>query len=213
MIKLLPNMQFGNNVFVACSGGADSVALACFLGEVFTKKPHTKRRKVTLVYFNHGTKHAVDAELFVKQLAIKYSWGFLSANYYGKHTEGEWRAARYDYFKSLGQHIYTAHHLNDCVENWIMTACHGAPTTIPSRNKRLVSPCHVIRPFLLNPKSVLIKYLQKNNQDWIEDPSNAKNEHARNVVRNELLPLIAKINPNIESSIAKIVSLDCWVYE
>ena len=61
MISVLGSIP--QKVYVAVSGGADSMAVLDFLGR--------SNREVTALYFNHGTEFSNKAEDFVKEYCNK----------------------------------------------------------------------------------------------------------------------------------------------
>lgn len=167
-----------DRVYVACSGGVDSVAAAAIL---------SKWREVTLLHYHHG-EHAGDNERqCVTQLATTLGIPLLTQEYSGHavHTNSEarWRAARYEWFHSLDAPVVVAHTLNDATEWYLMTCLRGEGHYMEYSNK------NVIRPFLLTDKADLEQYCVTNGIPWYQDPSNADNDFAlRNRVRNILVP-------------------------
>lgn len=47
----------------------------------------------------------------------------------------------------------------------------------------------------------IVKYCKKNNISYREDSSNADTKYLRNKIRHEILPLIRKLNPSVESTL------------
>jgi tRNA(Ile)-lysidine synthase len=193
MIKIQGKLD--RSIYVACSGGVDSMAVVDFL-----KNNH----EVTLCYFNHGTEHGDKAFEFVEQYASQNELGLL----YGKTNrekdpkeskEEYWRNQRYDFFKSLNAEIITAHHLDDCIETWIWSSMHGNPNIIPYRNG------NVIRPFRLNKKKDLRLWAYVNNVPHIEDDSNLDTCYIRNYIRHNFMPHVEIVNPGIGKVIRKKV--------
>jgi len=46
-------------------------------------------------------------------------------------------------------------------------------------------------------------YVTKRNLSWQEDSSNASNDYQRNLIRNQVVPLLKKINPNLDETFAR----------
>ena len=65
---------------------------------------------------------------------------------------------------------------------------------------------NIIRPLLSFTKNDLIKYTHDNNIQYREDSSNSSNKYVRNKVRNQIIPIMQEINPDIIDSIAKTMS-------
>jgi len=199
-------------IYLACSGGVDSMVAYNFL---------SRNHDVILLYYHHGTEHGARALEFLEAFAKERNVGLLS-NYLSskdnfsafettpsKHKresqEEYWRRIRYDWLeRCTNRQIVTAHHLDDCVETWLMSSMHGTGKIVPySRNNR------VIRPFLLNRKRDLRLWARLNNIDYIEDESNADTTHLRNYIRHDLMPHVLHINPGIYKTIRKKVLKQC----
>ncbi len=200
MIKLQGKVP--RKVYVACSGGVDSMAALDFL-----KRKHD----VFVLYFNHGTDYGFKALEFVSNYCADNDIGFLT-NVTGQEREKQaresqeeyWRSIRYDWLERCTERqIVTGHHLDDCVETWVMSSMHGTGKIIPySRNER------VLRPFRLTRKRDLELWANLNNVPFIEDDSNRDTCYTRNYVRHEMMPNVLRVNPGIHKTIAKKVRED-----
>ena len=200
MIKLQGKVP--RKVYVACSGGVDSMAALDFL-----KRKHD----VFVLHFNHGTDYGFKALEFVSNYCADNDIGFLT-NVTGQEREKQaresqeeyWRSIRYDWLERCTERqIVTGHHLDDCVETWVMSSMHGTGKIIPySRNER------VLRPFRLTRKRDLELWANLNNVPYIEDDSNKDTCYTRNYVRHEMMPNVLRINPGIHKTIAKKVRED-----
>jgi tRNA(Ile)-lysidine synthase len=184
--------------YVAVSGGVDSMAILHFLLAGMNGK-----RKVSGIFFDHGTETSAKALKFLEDNQVTYC---VHARIHGskpkdKSWEEWWREERYKFFHSFEYPVITCHHLDDQIETWLLGAIHGQPKLIPYRNK------NVIRPFLLTTKSDLIEYAEKKGVPWIEDQTNMDFAHARNHVRHAIVPEALFINPGIHKVIAKKVRL------
>lgn len=192
MIKLL--VPLPKRITIACSGGVDSMAVVDFL-----KQKHD----VTLAYFNHGTSHGEHAMEFVAEYAndndMTVQFGYCRSVKSKEESQEEyWRRERYEFLDLLGP-IITCHHLDDCVETYIMSSMHGTPKVIPlTRN-------NVLRPFLTTRKSEFISWCERHNVSWVEDKSNQDSKYMRNYVRNELMPHALHVNPGLHTMVKKIV--------
>ena len=179
-------------LYVACSGGVDSVAAAAILSEW---------RDVTLAHFSHRD-HASEAELetvsaLARHLNIPLVAGF-QENAVTSNFEAQWRAARYSWFASLDAPVATGHTLSDAVEWYMMTCLRGRGEYMP------VSHSNVFRPFLLTEKSELINYALTNKLEWWEDTTNSNPDFAlRNRVRMSLLPSALECEPGLNNMVRK----------
>jgi tRNA(Ile)-lysidine synthetase-like protein len=190
------NLPLPREVTVACSGGADSMAVVDFL--------RRGKRKVKLAYFDHGTDHGLEALAFLKTFSanqdLELVTGQLSRARKVKESPEEfWREERYRFLHSLPGTVVTAHHLDDVVEQWIFSSLHGKPGLIPIRNKS------VLRPFLLTKKSELLDWCVRHRVPHVEDPSNASLAHTRNFIRHRLVPGAFIVNPGLHKVVAKMV--------
>tara|TARA_Y100000310_G_scaffold277448_1_gene295184 strand:+ start:723 stop:1331 length:609 start_codon:yes stop_codon:yes gene_type:complete len=193
MIRIIGKIP--RNVTIACSGGIDSMVITHFLQQ--------SKRKINLAYFNHDTNHSRIAEEFVTEYAEKNKLTLLKGRVQGvkgkRSLEEFWRDERYDFLESINSNfIVTCHHLDDCVETWLMSSFHGLGKLIPyKRNK------NVYRPFLMTSKKVIREYAERKSVEWIEDPSNQLTNFARNHVRNRVMPEVLVVNPGIRTTIRK----------
>jgi tRNA(Ile)-lysidine synthase len=58
----------------------------------------------------------------------------------------------------------------------------------------------IIRPLLFADKSSLLQYAQSENLAWREDASNTEDTYARNLIRNQVIPILKSINPNLSNT-------------
>jgi tRNA(Ile)-lysidine synthase len=192
MIKLQGKLP--RTLWLACSGGVDSMAALDFL---------RRKHDVNVLHFDHGTAHGEQARAFMERyctekqipLTIGETKGTCPP---GPSREEWWREQRYAFFdKFFTVPVITVHHLDDCVETWVMSSMHGTGKWVPYRRR------HVIRPFRLTAKRELTLWCQLNNVPWIEDESNENLHLSRNYVRHEMMPHVLKVNPGIAKTIKK----------
>jgi tRNA(Ile)-lysidine synthase len=200
MIKVQGKLP--RKVYVACSGGVDSMAALDFL-----KRKHD----VFVLHFNHGTEHGNKAYEFVGNYCADNDIGFLTnvttdtrIKRADESQEEYWRSIRYDWLERCTERqIVTAHHLDDCVETWVWSSMHGTGKIIPySRTDR------VLRPFRMTRKRDLELWANLNNVPHIKDDSNADTCYTRNYIRHEMMPNVLRVNPGIHKVIAKKVKED-----
>ena len=193
-----------NTIFIAVSGGADSMAALDFL---------RKGRRVRVLHFNHGTEHAEEAqdcvERYCKENDIKISIGGLFGKECPKGSSKEdfWRKQRYSFFESESMGslsgnwrdspVVTCHHLDDVVETWLFTSMHGEGRLIPSKRD------NYIRPFLLTRKAVFEDWCDRKDVPYVTDPSNTDTSFMRNYIRHKLMPHALTVNPGIHKVIRK----------
>jgi len=191
--------RLDREVWVACSGGIDSMAVVDFL-----KRNH----KVNLMFFDHGTQTSYDAkefliEQFYSSNDVNLCIGEINRDKNQDESwEEYWRNMRYEWFHSFDVPIVTGHHLDDCVETWIWSSLHGEGKIIPYSNR------NVIRPFRLNRKAQFKNWARNKNVSWIEDSSNEDTKYMRNFIRHEIMQKALVVNPGLHTVIRKKVLAD-----
>lgn len=200
--------KLDREVYIACSGGVDSMAVVDFL---------SKNHKVNLMFFNHGTETSKDAlEFLTDWVNDQKKAAYRRAQYIPSLTVGHitrdkeksesweeyWRIQRYEWFHSYDHPIITCHHLDDCLETWIFTSLNGEGRVIPYSNN------NVIRPFRVNEKAEFVNWCRRKNVPWIEDSSNQDTKYMRNFIRHELVPKALVVNPGLHKVIRKKVLED-----
>lgn len=163
-----------------------------------------KHRHVNLCFFHHQTETSENAyeflKTFVQQNPVNYTLivDTLSRVRYNYESQEEfWRNERYRFFHSFSSPVITGHHLDDCVETWIWSSCHGQGKLIPYTNR------NVIRPFRLNRKQKFVRYAVNHCVKWLEDESNSNEDYMRNFIRHTMMPNVLKVNPGIHKVIYK----------
>jgi tRNA(Ile)-lysidine synthase len=194
--------SLNREVYVACSGGVDSMAVVDFL---------MKNHKVNLLFFDHGTETSRDARQFLEDRyhpSINHARMNLEIGNItrlknkSESWEEYWRIQRYEWFHSFDVSVITAHHLDDCVETWIWSSMHGEGKIIPYSSK------NVIRPFRLNRKTEFTNWCRNKNVPWVEDSSNSDAKYMRNFIRQEILPKAMIVNPGLHKVIRKKILAD-----
>tara|TARA_Y100000592_G_scaffold99611_1_gene176290 strand:+ start:185 stop:787 length:603 start_codon:yes stop_codon:yes gene_type:complete len=193
MIRIIGKIP--QNVTIACSGGVDSMVFLHFLLQ--------GKRKIKLAYFNHDTNHSLKAQKFVEKYSNDNNLELIISGVKGvkgkRSLEEFWRDERYDFFNSIrSEFIITCHHLDDCVETWLMSSIHGKPKLIPYKRGS-----NIFRPFLMTNKKTIKEYALKKQVSWIEDPSNSQTNFMRNHTRLNLIPQALVINPGLRTTIRK----------
>lgn len=189
-------------IIVGLSGGADSICLATLL-KIFGYD-------VIVTHVNHNLRgdEALRDENFVRNFAKENNMGFelLSADIEkiakDKKISCEMagRNVRYDFFEELSQKYHTeyiavAHNMNDNAETILMNIIQGASVNgqkgIVPINKKIK------RPLLCVTREEIENYLKEMSISYVNDSTNFKDIYTRNFVRNQLIPVIKEINPNI----------------
>ena len=197
LFKLLGKIP--NEVGVGCSGGVDSLAIVHYLMQ-------SKKRKVHIHYIWHHIDDSEGSLEAVQNFYEKHKKDFpnLSFNYheleklpedYKGNDEHYWHKGRYAIFNKLPYPVVTGHHLNDQLENWIMTSLIGNPKLIAYQT------LNVIRPFLLNKKEAFYIYSKKHNIEYYTDVYNSDLTYRRNRVRHQVIDTLVDIHPGFYTTI------------
>lgn len=211
-------IQKGERLLVACSGGADSVALVHVINEL----KETYDLEVGIVHTDHqlrGEESAEDMQ-FVEQLAKKMDISFYATALdvpkrvaaEGGNVQVICREERYAYFEHImNTHhfdkLVLGHHADDQIETVVMALVRGSLTASITGIPRMrpFSSGQIIRPFLCVAKKEILDFIHWKNQLFRHDPSNDKHTYTRNRIRHKLVPLLAEENPNISDSIRTFV--------
>ena len=221
----------GEAVLVACSGGADSVALTHFLREL---APQLKLR-LSLLHLDHVLRPGSSKDLsFVRRVARQFKIPFYGAKRKahqkvfpkGLSPEEAARQIRYDYFQEVSKKtgirkIALGHHQDDQAETILMRVIQGTGL----RGLQGIRPVvqregmTLIRPLSELSRREIRDFLRKRSIAYRKDPTNHSSRFLRNRIRRELLPLIEKrFNPQIrealcrlaETATAESAGLEAW---
>ena len=200
-----------STVYVATSGGADSMALLAFMNE-------NKNRlgiSVKAVHVNHGIRDitADRDETFVSNYCKNHNIPFIAFNakkdgiVVPENASEDWaRELRYGYFSRLitGNHIRiaTAHTLSDQTETVIFRMSRGCGlngmTGIPAVRDEF------IRPFLCLTRAEIEQLVDYYGTSNITDETNLSDDYARNKIRHHVVPVMKAINPDAEFAVGKV---------
>jgi tRNA(Ile)-lysidine synthase len=193
MIQIQGKLE--REVWVACSGGVDSMAVVEFL---------SKNHKVNIMFFDHGTETSFEARNFLldNYSPIMHIGEINRDKKSDESWEEYWRNMRYEWFHSVDVPIITCHHLDDCAETWIWSSMHGDGKIIPYSNR------NVIRPFRLNRKTEFTNWCRNKSVKWVDDSSNEDTKYMRNFIRKEMIDKCLVVNPGLHTVIKKKVLAD-----
>lgn len=207
---------------LAVSGGVDSVVMVDLFAQ--TNLPFA------IAHCNFGLRGAAsdEDEAWVRKLAQQYGvqvyvQHFDTRAYAEKHQLSIQMAARelrYRWFEELCDthhlnQIATAHHANDRVETLLFNLTKG--TGLAGLHGILPKQGRLVRPLLFATKESILAYAQAHNLTWREDCSNATDDYARNLIRNQVIPVLKSINPSLEATthttIARLSQVEAFVTE
>jgi len=223
-----PGIATNNSHFIiAVSGGVDSIVLTALMQQMGASC------SIAHANFQLRGEESNRDESFVQAFATKMGMPFLTkrfdtlafAEQYKMGIQQAAREIRYAWFETLIKEmdvkasakvlLLTAHHADDQVETVLMqffrgTGLHGL-TGIPAMRTHQQNPLatdhiNLIRPLLPFSKASIKDFAKLNGLDYVEDSSNLKNDYTRNLIRNQLIPQMETIYPNVNQQILDTIS-------
>ncbi|HEX7324825.1 MAG TPA: tRNA lysidine(34) synthetase TilS [Rhodanobacteraceae bacterium] len=193
---------------VAFSGGPDSTALLHALAQL----PEARGRGLRALHVDHGLHHdsarwAQRCTGFCESAGVPLTVIAVRVDdTRGEGIEAAARRARYAAFAQqlgAGEWLALAHHRDDQIETVLLKLLRGAgPEGLGGmRTLRPFAAGFLWRPLLDVPRAALRAYVEQEGLACIDDPANADPRFARNVLRHDLLPLIARHWPAADVSI------------
>lgn len=195
-----------DNVTVALSMGADSLAITHFL---LTKWP---RLKISAFHYNHNLRDQNNVMMqkavnFCQDYGIKLVLDTRPSDCTEGVSEASLRTLRYDAMSGLG-HVITGHHLDDAVENYMFNCFNGVPEylPIPLITEYTDKDLTIIRPFILSEKAEFLEYVNDNNltKYLVEDETNGDTNYRRNWLRKDIIPAISEKGYNLKTIVKKM---------
>lgn len=176
----------------------------------FVFKPHhVNNLAIAHCNFQLRRQESEDDEIFVRQAAENYGLPFFCKRFDTQEIAEKSKSSiqlvarqlRYTWFEELlkeldFQYIATAHHQNDSIETVLYNLTKG--TGIAGLHGILPKQGNIIRPLLDWSKKEILAYATDNQLAWREDSSNQTDKYSRNLIRHQVVPVLKKINPNLE---------------
>ncbi|MBP8032253.1 MAG: tRNA lysidine(34) synthetase TilS [Psychrobacter sp.] len=206
----------GRRVWLACSGGRDSLALAALCVQLYRhgKLPFLPQ----LLHVNHHLQAASGA--WAQHVA---NWAkaqnipcrILQAQVNGRDEQAA-RQARYDVMRAqLNQDdvLLLAHHADDQAETVLMRLIQGAgvnglsgmqPWRIQTQGTHRIV---LWRPWLTIKRATISAYTQRLKLPYIDDPTNDAGDNVRSGLRRDIMPILASYNSNVIDNIARSAQL------
>lgn len=210
----------GDTILAAVSGGPDSTALLHLLWRLSGECGFA----LAAAHVNHGFRGGESAReaAFVRRLCAELGVPLdetrLDLPSYieetGMNAQAAAREKRYAFLREAAarrgaSRIALAHHADDQAETVLMRLLRGAGTAgiggMPV--KRREGKVELIRPLLRISKMELLRYCEREGLGWCEDSSNRKTVYFRNAVRLEILPFLARYNPNVSASLVRLAEI------
>lgn len=202
----------GDRVVVGLSGGADSCALLYALNSLKS----TLGISLYAAHLNHEVRgdEALRDMNFSEELAIRYDVPFISKAVnvpeYAKENkisvEAAGRILRYEFFEEVCvqyncNKIAVAHNKNDRAETILLNIIRGSAAKGFEGIKAVND--NIIRPLIETSRSDIEDYASYNSIDYVTDSTNLEDIYARNIVRNNILTQMSKINSNAIGNIIR----------
>ncbi|WP_394209939.1 tRNA lysidine(34) synthetase TilS [Psychrobacter piscatorii] len=206
----------GRRLWLACSGGRDSLALAALCVQLYRqgRLPCLPQ----LLHVDHGLQ--ADSQHWATHVA---DWAkiqqipcrILRAQVTG-HDEQAARQARYNVMRAhINQDdvLLLGHHADDQAETVLMRLIQGAgvnglsgmqPWRIQTQGRRR----NVLwRPWLTVRRATISTYAKRLALPYIDDPTNDSGDNVRSGLRRDIMPVLAAYNPNVIDNIARSAQL------
>ncbi|MFA5326965.1 MAG: tRNA lysidine(34) synthetase TilS [Prolixibacteraceae bacterium] len=197
-------------ILLAVSGGADSMLmLHLFASAGFS---------VGIAHCNFGLRGAESDgdEQLVAEYCDQHNLAFYVKRFNteeyalqeGISIEMAARDLRYNWFNQLlGQHEFdflaTAHHQDDVIETFLINLSRGSG--IKGLSGIQAKSGRIIRPMLFTNREEILDYCEKMKISFRNDSSNLDTIYKRNLIRQEILPLMEQINPAFRKNALKTI--------
>ncbi|MBF8706062.1 tRNA lysidine(34) synthetase TilS [Pseudomonas putida] len=208
MINLTPWLN-APTWYIAFSGGLDSTVLLHLLADYARNHASPPLRAI---HIHHGLQTAADAwpahcQTVCGNLGIELQVIHVQVTP-GASLEQAARDARYAAFRQAlgpGDILFTGQHREDQAETLLFRLLRGAGlrglAAMPGQ--RALGQGSLVRPLLGCSRQQLQDHAEANGLDWIDDPSNADTQFARNYLRSEVFPLLRQRWPQASQNLAR----------
>ena len=196
----------GDKVYVAASGGADSMALLAFM----YKFKDYYDIEIGAVHVNHGMRdETADRDMnhvkeYCEQHGIEYVVfnAKLDGTDIPSNASEEWaRNLRYNYFKNLGDcKIATAHTMSDQAETLLFRLARGCG--MKGLEGINIKRDNYIRPVMCLNRAEIEELCEYYGVTFMTDESNLTDDYSRNKIRHHVVPVLKDVNGGFENNIA-----------
>ena len=150
-------------------------------------------------------KFAEENKMSIQEAArvLRYEWFGVLVD------SSEFGVGKYEHDSRLPTFLLTAHHGDDNIETLLMnffrgTGLHGL-TGIPISGPS-TALAYIKRPLLPFSKKELIVFAKENILQFVEDSSNLSSKYTRNFFRNEIIPAISKVYPQVNENLIENIN-------
>lgn len=213
-------LQQNEMIVVAVSGGPDSVAMLHLLHQL-SQQYHLNLWVAHLDHRLRGKESEKDAS-FVQEISSNLGWPVIieriditKKKMVSCSLQETARQIRYDFLCQVAEKVGSsklalAHQADDNIETilmWLLRGCgpQGMKGIPPVR--QIKSNYQIIRPLIRINRLQIHNYLREHRLNFRIDASNLKRDYLRNKIRLDLLPLLAKYNPQIGARLTTLSHL------
>jgi tRNA(Ile)-lysidine synthase len=209
-------IPYGAGVVVACSGGMDSQVLLDVLAHVASPARGPRAHappglRLIAVGVDHGLRAEAGGELsLAAELADARGVPFRKVELAvakGSNLQARARDARYEALRAVAvreaaSFLATGHHLDDRAETVLIRILRGAPV----EGLAVLAPASndLLRPLIRASRAQIESHARKRSIRYAVDPSNTDRRHLRVRVREEVLPLLRSLDPQIVEHLAAL---------
>jgi len=198
---------------IGFSGGLDSTVLlhvACKLAD------ELEASEPVAIHIHHGLQDAAEGwahhcERFATGLGARFQLERVHIERRGGQSlEAVAHEVRMQVFAAIdADAVLLGHHRDDQVETVLFNALRGTGLAglsgIPPV-RALPGGRPLLRPFLGLPRSHLREYAMRHALTWVEDPSNADLDLARNRIRHDVMPVLRSLREGADSAMARSIA-------
>lgn len=178
------------NFAIALSGGVDSVVLM----DLFAKKFEKNNEKITAITIDHKLRSRSSEEAKkvgeickkygIKHITLEWNHEIIDSNVQDKARKARYKMiSEYCKLNNI-QNVFTAHHLDDRVENFFIKLSRGSGLVgLVDKKISDIFGIKIIRPLYNVLKIEIIEYAKNNKLTWLEDESNSCDKYLRNDIR------------------------------
>lgn len=205
-IFLAARLQAAEQLCVGLSGGCDSVVLL----HVLSRLGYAGR--LTAIHVDHGLSLNANAWAefcinYCRELAVPLTVRQVVVDRQnGLGLEAAARQARYAAFAEYPTDcLLLAQHRGDQAETILLNLLRGAGVTGAAAMpvERRLAGRRLLRPLLDISREEIEAYARVNNLGWVDDESNADTALTRNFVRHEVLTVVNRRFPAVETALAQ----------
>ncbi len=202
------------NYLLGLSGGADSTALLLMLIPTIREK----EIRLEAVHVNHGLRgtEAEEDERFCRELCKEAGVPLTvyRADLSGRRDEAAAREVRYAAFRkryaeTKADGLILAHNADDQAETYLMRLLRGSgPDGLACmKADETVAGIRILRPMLSLGRERIREALREDGIQWREDSTNEDTAYLRNLIRQELIPVMTRISKTAVEKICNAAAM------